>query len=437
MAERYIGRPQSRVDGRAKVSGAAKYAAEYNVPGLVYGWIVPSTIARGKIIKLDPAEASSLAGVLAVLTHENRPRVRAYEESDDAPSFTPLKDAEVRFSAQPVALVVAETLELARYAASLVRIEYASTDHVTDLRVVRSGAYDPKEGKPSASTRDIGDARSAVGKAPVRHEAEYTHPFEHHNPMEMHATTVERHGDGTLTIYEKTQGAPTTQRFVMKAFALKKDEVRVIATYVGGAFGSGLRPEHQLFLSVLAARALERSVRVVLTRQQMFSIGYRPWSIQRVALGADKGGALQAIVHDALTNTSRFDDCTENDVGWSAALYKCPNIARTYHVAKTDWYTPTDMRAPGGTTGVWAIESAMDELAYAAGIDPLEFRLKNYSERDGNEDKPFSSKALRDCFRQGAERFGWARRNPKPRSMREGNELVGWGMATGIWERCG
>jgi xanthine dehydrogenase YagR molybdenum-binding subunit len=252
--------------------------------------------------------------------------------------------------------------------------------------------------------------------------------------MEMHATTVERHGDGTLTVYEKTQGAPTTQRFIIKAFGLKKEDVRVIASYVGGAFGSGLRPEHQLFLAVLAARALGRSVRVVLTRQQMFSIGYRPCSIQRLALGAGKDGALQAIVHDALTSTSRLDDYTENDVGWSAALYPCSNIARTYKVAQTDWYTPTDMRAPGGTTGVWAIESAMDELAYAAGLDPLEFRLKNYSERDGNEDKPFSSKELRECFRQGAERFGWAKRKSQPRSMRDGNELIGWGMATGIWE---
>jgi xanthine dehydrogenase YagR molybdenum-binding subunit len=175
-------------------------------------------------------------------------------------------------------------------------------------------------------------------------------------------------------------------------------------------------------------------VRVTLTRQQMFTIGYRPWSIQRLKLGAGADGALHAIGHDALTNTSRLEDYTENDVGWSAALYNCPNIKRSYKVAQIDCYTPADMRAPGGATGMYAIESAMDELAYAAGIDPLELRLKNYSEKDLNEDKPFSSKQLRECFRQGAQRFGWAKRNPAPRSMREGNELIGWGMATGIWE---
>ena len=435
MAGSYIGRAQSRVDGRAKVTGAAKYAAEYNVPGLVYGWIVGSTIARGKITRIDAAAALALPGVLGVFTHENRPHVPAYDSGEeDAGSFWPLRDAEVHFSAQPVALVVAGTSELARHAASLVRVEYASEPQVTDLHAVRAEAYDPKDEESSASAKDRGDAAHALGAAAVHHEAEYTHPFEHHNAMEMHASTVEWHGDGKLTVYEKTQGAPRSQSFLAKSFGLGKDEVRVIATYIGGAFGSGLRSEHQLFLAVLAARELQRSVRVVLTRQQMFTIGYRPWSIQRLALGAGADGKLQAIVHEALTNTSRLENYTENDVRWSAALYDCANISRSYKVAQLDCYTPTDMRAPGGATGVWAIESAMDELAYAAGVDPLELRLRNYSDKDNNDDKPFSSKALRECYRQGAEKFGWARRNPAPRSMREGSEFIGWGMATGIWE---
>ncbi|HEV7803659.1 MAG TPA: xanthine dehydrogenase family protein molybdopterin-binding subunit, partial [Burkholderiales bacterium] len=435
MTSSYIGQPQNRVDGPAKVTGAAKYAAEYNVPGLVYGWIVGSTIARGQITRIDAEDALKLPGVLTVFTHENRPHVPAYDsDEEDSGSLWPLRDAEIHFSAQPIALVVAETSELARYASSLVHVEYASAPHVTDLRVVRSEAYDPKDEDGSASAKDRGDAEQALASAEVRHEAEYTHPFEHHNPMEMHATTVEWHGDGKLTVYEKTQGAPRSQSFLAKVFGMKKDEVRVIASYVGGAFGSGLRSEHQLFLAVLAAREMKRSVRVVLTRQQMFTIGYRPWSIQRLALGANADGALQAIVHEALTNTSRLEDYTENDVRWSAALYNCPNIKRTYRIAQTDWYTPTDMRAPGGATGVWAIEAAMDELAYAANIDPLDLRLINYSDQDLNDDKPFSSKELRECYYQGAQKFGWARRNPAPRSMREGNELIGWGMATGIWE---
>jgi xanthine dehydrogenase YagR molybdenum-binding subunit len=418
------------------VTGAAKYAAEYNVPGLVYGWIVGSTIAKGRIVRIDASHVLEVAGVISVYTHENRPHVAAFdhEDDEDASSFLPLRDGEVHFSGQPIALVVAETSEIARYAASLVGVEHAREPHVTDLHTQRGQAYDPKDEESSASAKDRGDAEHALRSAAVRHEAEYTHPFEHHNAMEMHGTTVEWHGDGTLTVYEKTQGAPTSQEYIAKVFGMDKAEVRVIASFVGGAFGSGLRPEHQLFLAVLAARALGRSVRVTLTRQQMFSIGYRPWSIQRLQLGANAGGALQAIVHEALTNTSRLDDYTENDVRWSAALYDCPNLKRTYKVAQLDCYTPTDMRAPGGATGVWAIESAMDELAVAAGIDPLELRLRNYSERDGDGDKPFSSKELRECFRQGAEKFGWAKRNPAPRSMREGNDLIGWGMATGIWE---
>jgi xanthine dehydrogenase YagR molybdenum-binding subunit len=430
----YIGQPLNRVDGRAKVTGEAKYAAEYNVHGLAHGFIVSSTIARGRIVRIDSGRAASVPGVLRVFTHENREHLPSYDR-DDEHSFLPLRDAKIHFSGQPIALVVAETSELARYAASLVQVEYSHEPHVMDLNTRRGEAYDPKEDKDSASsTKDRGDAQSAFTHAAVRHEAEYTHPCEHHNPMEMHATTAAWHGDGKITAYEKTQGAPRSQKYLMKVFGFKKDEVRVIASYVGGAFGSGLRAEHQLFLSVLAARELARSVRVTLTRQQMFTIGYRPWSIQRLKLGAGADGALHAIGHDALTNTSRLEDYTENDVGWSAALYNCPNIKRSYKVAQIDCYTPADMRAPGGATGMYAIESAMDELAYAAGIDPLALRLKNYSEKDLNEDKPFSSKQLRECFRQGAQRFGWAKRNPAPRSMREGNELIGWGMATGIWE---
>jgi xanthine dehydrogenase YagR molybdenum-binding subunit len=210
--------------------------------------------------------------------------------------------------------------------------------------------------------------------------------------------------------------------------------VRIISPYVGGAYGSGLGPQYQLFLAVLAARELKRSVRVTLTRQQMFTFGYRPHTLQRVALGANAEGSLVSIMHDSLANTSRFEDYQENDVNWAALLYKCANTKFTYKLAQLDLYTPIDMRAPGGVTGMYALESAMDELAYNLNIDPLELRLKNYSERDQDEDLPFSSKELRECYRQGAERFGWGRHNPQPRSMREGDNLIGWGIATGIWE---
>ncbi len=437
MTGTYIGRPQNRVDGRAKVTGEAKYAGEYNVKGFAYGWIVSSTIARGRIKRIDADAAVALTGVLCVFTHESRPEVEGYAQQDaeaeDAESFLPLRDAEVHFSGQPIALVVAETLELARCGASLVRVEYEVDPHTTDLAARRDEGY-PPDGANEANTRPLGNAAQALARAEMRHEAEYTHPVEHHNPMEMHASTAVWEAGGRLVVYEKTQGAPDTHAYLTKVFGLKGKDVRVVASYVGGAFGSGLRCEHQLFLAVLAARALERPVRVTLTRQQMFTIRYRPQSIQKLALGASRDGVLKAIVHDALTSTSRLEDFAENDVGWTGALYDCRNSKRSYQLAQVDCYTSGDMRAPGGATGMWAIESAMDELAHALNLDPLELRLVNYSERDLNEDKPFSSKALRACYEQGAERFRWTQRNPMPRSMREGRELIGWGMATGIWE---
>jgi xanthine dehydrogenase YagR molybdenum-binding subunit len=219
--------------------------------------------------------------------------------------------------------------------------------------------------------------------------------------------------------------------YVKNVFGFEDHDVRVVAAYVGGAFGSGLRPQYQLFLAVLAARALGRSVRVVLTRQQMFTFGHRPHNIQSLKLGADASGRLQAVMHDALSSTSRYEKYSESYLGWSSTLYDPPNSKHTYKLVPLDLPTPSDMRAPGGASAVYAIESAMDELACSMGIDPLELRLRNYT--DEKEGKPFSSKTLREAYRQGAERFGWSRRNPEPRSMREGSDLIGWGLATGVW----
>ena len=442
MTRSYIGQPQNRVDGRAKVTGAAKYAAEYNVPDLTYGVVVSSTIARGRITALDTSAAREVEGVLQVFTHENAPGVAHLDSSyrdETAPPgspFRPLHDEAIHYSGQPVALVVAETFEIARYAATLVRVDYATEAHATDLMAVRDQAYEPPKKRSGIAppSKPRGNAALAFANAPVRHSGEYRHSIEHHNPMEMHASTVVWEGDDRITVYDKTQGAPNSQQYITRVFGFSNEQVRVVASYVGGAFGSGLRPQYQLFLAVMAARELKRSVRVVLARRQMFTFGYRPDTIQNVSLGASMDGALQSIRHDALANTSRFEDYQENIVNWSGALYKCANALFTYKLAQLDAYTPMDMRAPGGATGVYALEAAMDELAHAAGIDPLELRLKNYTDTDQNEDKPFSSKALRECYRQGSNKFGWAKRRPQPRSMREGRELIGWGMATGIWE---
>ncbi len=445
MTTSYIGLPISRVDGRAKVTGAAKYAAEYNVPNLAYGCVVSSAIARGRIKKIDAGAALRLEGVLQVFTHENTPRLGQSDDSytdQIAPPgspFRPLYDDEIRYSAQPIALVVADSFELARYGATLVRVEYEIEPHATDLTEKRDEAYLPKPRvviPPVPEPR--GDAEKSFAAAAARIEAEYSSPVEHHNPMEPFATTVVWEGAGKMTVYDKTQGVQNVQEYICNVFGLSKDEVRVVSPFVGGAFGSGLRPQYQLFLAVLAARELKRPVRVGLTRQQMFSFGHRPETIQKVSLGASSNGTLEALIHKAFAETSRFEDYSEPVVHWSGLLYRCENSSLEHKVAQLDVYTPIDMRAPGAAWGLYALECAMDELAYKLGVDPLELRLKNYSEKDQNHDKPFSSKELRECYRRGADVFGWDRRDPKPRSMKyedkDGDYLIGWGMATGVWE---
>jgi len=441
----YIGTATSRVDGVAKVTGAAKYAAEHNVPGLVYGSVVTSTISKGRIARIDHSAAMQVEGVLDVLTHENRPHMADNDEAygdEVAPAgspFRPLYDNRILFNGQPIALVVAETSEVARFAASLVRVEYEREAHVTDVFTQRDAAIPVKPAtNPTEALftppRPRGAADVALAAAAVRHEGEYYVPIEHHNPMELYAATVIFENDGKLTVYDKTQGVQNVQRYLCAVFGMKPEDVRVMSPFMGGGFGSGLRPQLEVVLAVLAARALRRSVRVALTRPQMYVLGYRPAMIQRIALGANAGGTLDAITHDAVTVTSQYEDFHRQETGWSGLLYKCPNAKYVHKLARLDLPTPCDMRAPSATTAVYALECAMDELAVALKLDPLELRLRCYSDRDQNEDRPFGSKALRECYRQGAEAFGWNQRNPEPRSQREGSDLVGWGMATGVWD---
>ena len=436
-----LGKPTSRIEGHAKVTGAAKYAAEYNVPGLAHGVVVSSAIAKGRIKRIHTADALSVDGVLDVFTHEHRPKLPASHEKykdEVAPigsPFRPLYDDQILFSGQPVALVVAEEFEIARFAASLVRVEYEREPHVTDFEGQRDHAKARKQdGGAPPPHHKRGKPVEAFEQAPVQVEAEYRMAVETHNPMEMYAATVVWEGDGRITVFDKTQGPQNCRNYVAEVFALARDKVRVLSPYVGGAFGSGLRPQYELPLAVLAALALERSVRVNLTRQQMFTLGYRSATIQELAVAADRDGSLVSFRHDCIGMTSQFEDFQRHFVDWSSLLYRCANSELGQRLVKLDQNTPNDMRGPGGAEGVYAIECAMDELAYAAKIDPLELRLINYSDTDQLENRPYSSKELRECYRQGAEKFGWSKRNPQPRSTREGNELIGWGMATGVWE---
>ncbi|NUR11582.1 MAG: xanthine dehydrogenase family protein molybdopterin-binding subunit [Bradyrhizobium sp.] len=432
----YVGTPTSRIDGRAKVTGVAKYAGEFAADRLLHGFIVEATIPRGRIARLDTSDALKVKGVVDVLTHAHRPPLADKDEAwkdEVAPEkgspFRPLYDDRIKFNGQPIALVVAEDWETAEFAASRVRVEYEQEAFATDLESERG-----KAAKVDQPHKPRGDAAAALTRAAVRHEADYVIPSEHHNPMELYATTAVFDGNGRLTVYDKTQGVQNVQKFLCSVFGKQPDEIRVISPYVGGAFGSGLRPQYQVVLAALGALALQRSVRVVLTRRQMYGLGYRPMTIEHVALGARPDGTLEAVAHEAIAVTSRFEDFSRNDTGWGEQLYKSPNSRLSHKLVHLDLATPCDMRAPGAASGVCALECAMDELAVALKLDPIELRLKCYSDRDQSEDLPYTSKQLRECYARGAETFGWSRRNPAPRSMRDGKDLVGWGMATGVWE---
>lgn len=438
----HIGRPTSRIDGRLKVTGQAKYAAEYAAHQVLYGVVVSSTVASGRLRSLDIDRARAVPGVVEIFTHQNRTKVARLDRSwrdEVAPPghpFRPLESDHILFDGQPIALIVAESYEAARDAASLVSAEYDVETHCTELERKRSEAYDPPEKRngipPPPQPR--GDAEKTFTEAAHRFSGDYRINAEHHNPMELYATTCVYEQGGKLTIYEKTQGSQNSQGYVTSVFGLKPKNVRVINHYVGGAFGSGLRPNYQLFLAVMASLELKRSVRVVLSRSQMFYLGYRPDTYQSVSLATDGRGRLVSIMHDATAATSQYEDYQEAVVNWSASLYHCDNVKLSYALAKLDTATPCDMRAPGAAVGVTILECAMDELSYEVGIDPLELRQINFADKDESSGKLFTSKALLECYRKGADAIGWTRRKPQPRSMRDGHQLVGFGMSSGMWD---
>ncbi|MES2595594.1 MAG: xanthine dehydrogenase family protein molybdopterin-binding subunit [Verrucomicrobiota bacterium] len=439
---RHVGQPVSRVDGRAKVTGAASYAGEFAEDGMLYGVVVSSSIAKGNIRGFDLQAALAVSGVVHIFTHENRPDLAWFDRSYRdliGPAGSPLRplyDDKIHHSCQPVALVVADTFEAARSAAALLSVKYEESPHQTNLRGNLHTAREPewKFGRtPPPSPK--GNAFEALKACALQVDLEFMAPAEYHNPMEMHASTVlyERK-TGHLTVYDKTQGVQNVLGYLTKVFGLSKSKVKVVSPYVGGAFGSGLRPAYNVFLTVMAALELKRSVRVTLTRQQMFSFGHRPSTLQRVAMGSGTDGKLKSLIHEVYAETSRYEDFVETVANWSGVLYPSETHHFQHSLVHLDVPTPMDMRAPGAGWGLYAAECAMDELAAEAGMDPLQLRLANYAEVDPLSGKPFGSKALRACYEQAATRFGWEKRPREPRSMKEGHKLVGWGMATGAWE---
>ena len=432
----HVGGPLSRVDGFDKVSGEAPYAADFDAPRLSHGLMVQSTIGKGRIARIRSGPAEQAPGVLLVMTHANAPRLPEGAQNANPPgerALSLLQDDEVRYNGEPVAVVVAETLEQARYAAGLLEIEYEAEAPAVDFQASLSSAYAPPaltHGKPDSSW---GDAATALQDAPVQHVAVYSTPMENHNPMEPHATLAEWNGD-FLTLHDSTQAVVGTSKAVAKKLGIAPEKVRVLSPYVGGGFGCKGSAWSHVVLAAMAARQAHRPVRLVVDRTQMFGpVGYRPPTRQEVALGADLNGKIVAIRHDVVSPTSTFEDWTESSAVLTRMLYDSPNTSTSHRLVKLNLGTPTFQRAPGEATGSFALETALDELAWKLGIDPVELRLRNYAEKEPESGKPWSSKKLRECYRSGAERFGWSRRAAHTRAVREGDQLIGVGMATATY----
>jgi xanthine dehydrogenase YagR molybdenum-binding subunit len=426
-----IGAPMNRVDGRLKVTGGARYAAEYPLPNIAHAVIITSTIAKGRVKQIDASSLGESMGVLAVLTPQNAPRL-----AGDAPTMrrpTLLQDDVVHYNGQPIGLVVADTFEHAMAAAQMVTVRYETQTPLLDINTAPKNP--PETVKPLGGPRTTkrGDVAAGLASAAMRVDETYTTPIENHNAMEVHSTTASWDGD-QLTLYESTQGISSVRTAVAKAFGLAPDHVRVVSFFTGGGFGSKGGPWSHEVLAAMAARTVKRPVKLVLTRRQMFGpVGGRPHTIQHLTLGAMKDGTLTAVRHASISNTSTLEDWVEPSTSQTRMLYASPNLETQYDLVRLNVGSPTFMRAPGESSGTFALESAMDELAYALHMDPVELRVKNYAETDPESGHPWSSKSLRECYKLGAEKFGWSKRTPAPRSMRDGRMLIGWGMATATY----
>ncbi|MDB4914230.1 MAG: aldehyde oxidase and xanthine dehydrogenase molybdopterin binding protein [Gemmatimonadetes bacterium] len=458
-----LGTPLNRVDGRLKVTGGAKYAAEYPLPNVAHAVMITSTIAKGRVIHIDTVSLEKMPGVLAVLTPQNAERLPGAQSGADHPNPasdgrgqvqggggaqgggaqgaarpamripTVLQDDKVHYNGQPIGVVVADTFEHAMAAMQAAAVKYDEEKPVLDFRNSPKNA--PDTVKPLGGERSFrkGDVASGLAAADVKHDQLYTTPIENHNPMEVHNTVAHWDGD-SLTLYESTQGITSVRQTVARHFGIDQSKVKVIAYFTGGGFGSKGGPWSHETLAAMAAKKVGRPVKLSLTRRQQFGpVGGRPLTLQRVTLGATNEGVLTAIRHENTSNTSTLENWVEPATTQTRLLYASPNIETQYDLVTLNVGSPTFMRAPGESSGTFALESAMDELAYALKMDPVALRLKNYADSDPETGKPWSSKSLRECYALGAEKFGWSRRTPAPRSMRDGRWLVGYGMASATY----
>ncbi len=430
-----VGQPLDRVDGRAKVTGAAVYTANRTLPGLAHGVIVPSAIAHGHVVAIDSREAERVTGVLLVLTHANAGRLPGGvgRDRDGNHAILALQDRVIRYANQPIAVVVAETLEQAREGAGRLIIRYAEKAPVTGLERAGARSLRPKEVSEEEPDTSRGNVRAALANADTWIEETYTTAMAAHNPMEPHAT-VASWDEGGLTLYDTTQGLFDCQARVARIFGLRKQAVRVVSTYLGGGFGSKGPVWSHVVLAAMAAKQLGRPVKLVLARPQMFGpVGWRSRTRQTVALGATPDGALTVLRHASLAETSTFDDYMEACGLAARTLYAAPARATSHRFVRSNIGTPSYMRAPGWAPGTFALECAMDELAEALRMDPLALRLRNLAARHPRTRRPWSSDALRACYQMGAARFGWQRRTPEPGRWRQGHWRIGWGVATSVY----
>lgn len=464
-----MGEGRDRVDGRAKVIGTARYAAENNARELVHAVVIHSTIPAGTIRAIDTAAAMKVPGVLTILSHLNAPKLnpppppppqqpaqpnstqqqaaqggggqqqqaaqpqqqRQPPGNYPEPRATPFRDATIHYLGQQIAVVVADTLEHATHAAELVKVTYDEKPARVDMNALRAEAK-PKGGQTPPFAK--GDADAAFAAAPVKIDQIYRTPYEHHHPMEAHSIVAVWEGSDRITLHDSTQNIFSTRDTIANAFGIPRNNVHVSSPFVGGAFGSKGSTWPHVLIGALAAREVKRPVKLWLTRKQLFfTNGHRPETEQRVALGATRDGRLTAIIHEGVSQGNAISEYNERFTRPTRMLYDVANMRGTNHVVELNVSTPTYMRAPGESPGVFALDSALDELAAELKMDPLQLRLVNYAEKDPTSGKPWSSKSLRECYQRAADRFGWSKRKLEPRSMRDGRLLIGQGMATATY----
>ncbi len=423
-----------RYDARAKVTGKAQYAAEFPVKDPAYAYIVQSTIASGSVRAIDDRETTRAPGVLAVLTPFNAPKLpKAKIQPPATRHVTVLQETDVWYNGQPIAVVVAETLEQAKHAADLLRIRYATTPAKLDFTGRLNEARPPKQPGREPADSSRGDVAGGMARASAKVEVTYTTPIQNHNPMEPHATIAWWEGE-KLNLYDSTQYISGVKQTASRVLGIPLDDVRVQCPYTGGGFGSKGSTWSHVILCAMAAKKVNRPVKLAVERTQMFGpVGARPRTVQKIRLGATSEGKLLAVQHDVIVHTSVMEDFLEPSAIQTRLLYACEANATTHRLVEMNLGVATFTRAPGEATGTAALECAMDELAYALKMDPLALRLANYAEKDPGKDKPWTSKHLREAYQQAAERFGWSKRTAETGAMKEGDKLIGYGMATATY----